>query len=81
MSRVKLLESANKQVNVIHWPKSMKNEEGKDLLRSFQFPSPAAHNDVHAIGKSFVYVKKGQGKEIQFEMIDLVRLAEYETND
>lgn len=81
MSRVKLLESANERVNVIHWPKAMKNEDGKDLLRSLQFPSPAAHNDVHAIGKSFVYVKRGQGKEIQFEMIDVVRLAEYEAND
>lgn len=80
MSRMKRLEIAYENAGVVSRPLTTKNEEGKEILRSQEFPSPAGRNHAHGT-RTWVHIKKGHGKSIQFKRIDLEHLADYEADD
>ncbi|KAK7422563.1 hypothetical protein QQX98_001586 [Neonectria punicea] len=65
---------------VLSRPVLIKNDDGEDMLCSQEVPSPANHNNAFAT-KTWVYVKKGSGKDTQLQRIDRDYLAEYEAND
>lgn len=57
-----------------------KDESGRPVVRSRCFPSPAPSDEPYW-SKTFIWVTKGMGRDVEFKRIDLADLPKFEADN